>query len=116
MFHHGTPYKNNVVTVESSNHHKNTTVWHHGKSYRGQKHEHDVGKLKYKAFQLKEYPKILYYFTDHRYFDKRLYDSAESVVVQQRNSVAKRYRTECETTITPRKRPERRAAWGEMPP
>ena len=30
------------------------------------------------------------------------------------DSVAERHRTECETRLTSRKRPERRAAWGRI--
>ena len=56
------------------------------------------------------------YCTGHSYFDKKLHGSVEVVVVRQRDSVAKRHRTECDTIVTPRKRPEWRAAWGETPP
>ena len=56
------------------------------------------------------------YCAGHSYFDKKLHGSAEVVVVRQRDSVAKRHRTECDTIVTPRKRPEWRAAWGETPP
>ena len=42
------------------------------------------------------------YCTGHSYFDdKKLHGLVEVVVVRQRDSVAKRHRTECETMLNP---------------
>ena len=45
------------------------------------------------------------YCTGHSYFDKKLHGLVEVVVVWQRNSVAKRHRTECETMHNPTQAP-----------
>ena len=41
---------------------------------------------------------------------------SRSDIARQRDSVAERHRTECETIVTPLKRPERRAEWGKTAP
>ena len=40
----------------------------------------------------------------------------KAVAAWQRDSVAERHRMECETIVTPLKRPERRAEWGKTAP
>ena len=45
------------------------------------------------------------YFAGHSFFDKKLYGSVEVVVVRNRDSVAERHRTECETMPNPTQAP-----------
>ena len=47
----------------------------------------------------------LNYCAGHSYFDKKLHGLVEVVVVRQRDSVAKRHRTECETMLNPTQAP-----------